>query len=152
MHGAALARTPLFLTYDEHGGYYDHVPPPRAITPDDIPPLTSTSGRPRRRATTATASACPLSSSRRTRGPDYVSHVVHDHTSITRFIETKWNLGALTFRDANADDMTDYFDFSRPRFRTPPPMPAAPSTAPGLRRCKAAGQSPPRPSAGEVGA
>ena len=24
--------------YDEHGGYYDHVPPPRAIAPDDIPP------------------------------------------------------------------------------------------------------------------
>ena len=32
-------RTVLFITYDEHGGYYDHVPPPAAIKPDAIPPL-----------------------------------------------------------------------------------------------------------------
>src|SRR5262249_23719887 len=30
--------TALFVTYDEHGGYYDHVPPPPAIPPDDISP------------------------------------------------------------------------------------------------------------------
>ena len=30
--------TMLIWTYDEHGGYYDHVPPPAAIPPDDIPP------------------------------------------------------------------------------------------------------------------
>src|SRR5262249_32911002 len=28
----------LFLTYDEHGGFFDHVPPPPACVPDDIPP------------------------------------------------------------------------------------------------------------------
>jgi phospholipase C len=32
-------RTLLIYTYDEHGGYYDHVPPPPAIAPDDIPPV-----------------------------------------------------------------------------------------------------------------
>ena len=31
---------------------------------------------------------------------DYVSHVVHDHTSILKLIETKWNLPPLTRRDA----------------------------------------------------
>ena len=31
-------RTLLIWSYDEHGGYYDHVPPPRAVPPDDIPP------------------------------------------------------------------------------------------------------------------
>ena len=31
-------RTALIWTYDEHGGYYDHVPPPPAVRPDDIPP------------------------------------------------------------------------------------------------------------------
>ena len=46
---------------------------------------------------------------------DYVSRVVQDHTSITAFIERKWNLPAMTFRDANADPMTDYFDFTRRR-------------------------------------
>jgi phospholipase C len=29
----------LFLTYDEHGGFFDHVPPPPAIPPDDIAPM-----------------------------------------------------------------------------------------------------------------
>jgi phospholipase C len=34
----------LVLTYDEHGGYYDHVPPPPAIPPDAIPPPGSITG------------------------------------------------------------------------------------------------------------
>ena len=38
MAGPGWAKTLLIWTYDEHGGYYDHVPPPRAIPPDDIPP------------------------------------------------------------------------------------------------------------------
>ena len=32
-------KTALILTYDEHGGYYDHVPPPAAIPPDSIGPI-----------------------------------------------------------------------------------------------------------------
>ena len=31
-------KTMLIWTYDEHGGYYDHVPRPRPIPPDDVPP------------------------------------------------------------------------------------------------------------------
>ena len=55
---------------------------------------------------------------------DYVSHVVHDHTSVLRFIETKWNLGALTVRDANADDLLDSLDFDGPpTFAEPPQLP-----------------------------
>ena len=38
MHGPAWPKTVLFFMYDEHGGYYDHVPPPAAIPPDDIAP------------------------------------------------------------------------------------------------------------------
>ena len=37
--GPAWDRTALVLTYDEHGGYYDHVPPPAAIAPDGIGPV-----------------------------------------------------------------------------------------------------------------
>ena len=39
MHGPKWNSTALFLTYDEHGGYYDHVPPPPAILPDSIAPI-----------------------------------------------------------------------------------------------------------------
>jgi phospholipase C len=37
--GRTWKRTALFLTYDEHGGYYDHVPPPPAIPPDSVAPI-----------------------------------------------------------------------------------------------------------------
>jgi len=38
MAGPAWDRTLLVWTFDEHGGYYDHVRPPAAVPPDDIPP------------------------------------------------------------------------------------------------------------------
>ena len=76
---------------------------------------------------------------------------MQDHTSITRFIETKWNLGAMTYRDANAADMTDYFDFRAaelPGRRRRSRAPVDP--APGLFGCGAAGQHPPLPPAGAI--
>jgi len=39
MHAPTWRSTALFITYDEHGGYYDHVPPPPAVAPDSIPPM-----------------------------------------------------------------------------------------------------------------
>jgi phospholipase C len=80
--------------------------------------------------------------------PSYVSRVTQDHTSITAFIERKWNLPAMTFRDANAHPMTDYFDFRRPTFQTPPRLAAAPRLGPGLAECLAAGLSPPTSGSG----
>ena len=69
---------------------------------------------------------------------------MQDHTSILRFIERKWNIGAMTFRDANAADMTDYFDFKRkPAFLKPPHLAAAPRIGPGLDGCHAIGLHPP---------
>jgi len=56
----------------------------------------------------------------------YVSHRVYDHTSILRFIETRFDLPALTARDANADPMLKLFDFRNPPFIVPPALPAAP--------------------------
>ena len=47
MNAPTWKRTALFLTYDEHGGYYDHVPPPRAIKPDSIAPITKPGDAPR---------------------------------------------------------------------------------------------------------
>ena len=50
---------------------------------------------------------------------------LYDHTSILRFIETRFDLPALTRRDANADPMLKLFRFRRPSFPTPPTLPAA---------------------------
>ena len=135
--------TVLFLTYDEHGGYYDHVPPPPAIPPDAIPPnLTSDDvpgGFDRYGFRVPTIVVSPWAKA------NYVSRVVHDHTSITAFIERKWNLPAMTFRDANAHPMTNYFDFRKPHFLDAPKLAKAPKLGPGLAKCHAAGLSPPLP-------
>jgi phospholipase C len=79
--------------------------------------------------------------------PSYVSSVVQDHTSITAFIERKWNLPAMTFRDANAHPMTNYFNFRHAAFAKPPRLAKAPALAPGIANCHAHGQYPPLPGA-----
>ena len=67
--------------------------------------------------------------------PNYVSHVVHDHTSVLKLVETKWNLPAMTYRDANASDLLDCLDLRRPAFAEPPRLPA-PSNPSGVSRCQ----------------
>ena len=147
IHSPRWRHVALFITYDEHGGYYDHVPPPRAIRPDSIAPLPLPDG-------SALAPAgfdrygfrVPLLVVSPWARPGYVSRVVQDHTSITAFIEHKFNLPAMTWRDANAAPMTDYFDFSgRPAFLRAPRLAAAPGLAGGLAACHAAGLNPPLP-------
>ena len=124
----AWPRTLLIYTYDEHGGYYDHVPPPVAIAPDAIPPKLAPGDTPggydmygvRVPAVVASPYARPSS----------VSDTVHDHTSVLATIEAKWNLPALTYRDANAATVMDFLDPGPPAFRDPPHLdpPQSPST------------------------
>ena len=124
--GPGWAHTALIWLYDEHGGYYDHVPPPAAIPPDDIPPMLPMGSQPgaydRYGFRVPAVIVSPFAK------PGFVSNTVRDHTAVLRFIETKWNLGALTRRDAMADDLSDCFDFTMPRLLTPP-MLAAPALA-----------------------
>jgi len=120
--GKAWDKTVLIWLYDEHGGYYDHVVPPKAIAPDGIrpnlPPGSLPGGYDQYGFRVPAAIISPYSR------PNYVSHVVHDHTSVMKLIETKWNLPALTFRDANADNLLDSLDFSSPpAFADPPKLP-----------------------------
>src|SRR5262249_47380541 len=69
-------RTALFITYDEHGGYYDHVPPPRAIRPDNVKPMTAPGDAPgdynRYGFRVPTFVVSPYAK------PNYVSNVVQD--------------------------------------------------------------------------
>ena len=144
MHGPKWHTTALFLTYDEHGGYYDHVPPPSAIAPDSIAPIQSPGQAPLLPGGfNRYGFRVPLIVVSPWAKENYISKVVQDHTSITAFIERKWNLPAMTFRDANAHPMTDYFDCSKPAFAKPPKLTAAPGLAAGLAQCTAAGLTPP---------
>jgi phospholipase C len=114
----------LFLTYDEHGGYYDHVAPPRAVAPDDIAPILGPgdvqAGFDRYGVRVPVVVVSPFA--RR----HFVSHDVTDHTSILRFVERRFGLPALTRRDAGANPMLGFFDFEHPSFARPPALPPAP--------------------------
>jgi len=111
------SRLAIIWTYDEGGGFADHVPPPSACLAKPTPsPFTQMGPR------------IPLVAISRWAKPHYVSHVVHDHTAITRFIETLFGLPALTARDANADALMDLFDFSCSQPATPPQLPPAAGT------------------------
>jgi phospholipase C len=110
-------KSALFLTYDENGGFYDHVAPPEACVPDDIAPRLKHSHLPG--GFDRYGFRVPLTVISPYAKHHYVSHNVYDHTSILKFIETKFNLPALTRRDANADGLLDLFDFSSPRQKLP---------------------------------
>jgi phospholipase C len=123
MQGPGWDKTMLIWCYDEHGGYYDHVPPPAAVPPDNVLPMlgpNDPAGSYDRYGFRVPAAVVSPYAKR-----DYVSHVVHDHTSILSFLETKFNLPALTERDAHADNLMDCLDLSgTPAFATPPTLPA----------------------------
>jgi phospholipase C len=133
MQSPAWDKTLLVWCYDEHGGYYDHVPPPRAIAPDRIPPDVPHhyDGFARYGVRVPAVVVSPWA--RRS----HVSNVVHDHTSVLAFVERKWNLPACTYRDANASPLLDFLDFRRPSFAEPPTLAAAPSPLVG-RGCSTA--------------
>ncbi len=124
MQSPAWEKTVMFFTYDEHGGFYDHVTPPPAVAPDGILPDIDLAAGDRPGGFDEYGVRVPAIVISPFAKRDYVSHVVHDHTSILRFIETKWNLGALTFRDANASNLLDTLDFEARAFADPPTLPA----------------------------
>ncbi len=117
-NGPGWNQTLLIVTYDEHGGCYDHVPPPTsAVPPDDSageygfdfkrfgPRVPTVLISPLIVAGTVfrvPAGAMPL-----------------DHTSILKTIETRWNLPALTARDAAATDVGNVLTLTQPRTDDP---------------------------------
>lgn len=127
--------TALFITYDENGGMADHVPPIPACEPDGLLPHDEKNvplpGRFDR-----TGFRVPFIVVSPYARKHYVSHVPHDHTAITRFIEARFGLPALTRRDANATPPMDMFDFKSPPFMTPPAIAATTKVDPAvLSRC-----------------
>ena len=105
-------KTAILWTYDEAGGFADHVPPPSGCLP-----------LPSKSQFTQMGPRIPLVAISPWAKRNYVSHVMHDHTAITRFIETMFDLPALTARDANSDALLDMFDFSCGRDRSVLPAP-----------------------------
>ena len=109
----ALARSPqwdrmlVLITYDEHGGFYDHVAPPKAA--DDR----AADGFDQLGFRVPTLAVGPWVKR------DHVSHVVRDHASILAFIEARFGVEPLTARDAAADPLDELLDVDRMRSGVP---------------------------------
>jgi phospholipase C len=110
-------RTAIFITYDEHGGLYDHVVPPQACAPDQLAKKLDKGGVP---SFTTLGIRVPFIAVSPYAKKHFVSHKTYDHTSIVRFIQSRFVIPALTGRDANAEAPWDMFDFNKPPQLTPP--------------------------------
>jgi phospholipase C len=125
----AWSSTVMLLTWDEAGGYADHVAPPDGCV-----------ARPADTDFFELGPRVPLIAISPWARRHYVAKPVKEHTSITRFIEAVFGLPALTARDANSDALLDMFDFGC----APAPVPDAPPAGvggcrgPGLTTDKAA--------------
>ncbi|MDP9025243.1 MAG: hypothetical protein M3N13_07710, partial [Candidatus Eremiobacteraeota bacterium] len=87
--------TTIFVTWDDWGGWYDHVAPQQfnfyelgfRVPLIVISPYAKT---------------------------HYVSHVQHEFGSLLKFTENAFNLPSLNYTDARSDDLSDMFNFNQP--------------------------------------
>lgn len=95
MRSSAWDSSAFMVTYDDWGGWYDHVPPPQV---DEhgygmrVPAF--------------------MVSPYAKRG--HIEKTVLDFTSIMKFIEENWNIEPLAERDANSNNLLTAFDFTAP--------------------------------------
>jgi phospholipase C len=141
MNSPSWKDTVLIFTYDESGGFYDHVPPQPAVPPGDgfNFPTDLISSPPDICLNDTTDQICgfyytgyrlPLIVISPFTVKNYVSHTVMDYTAILKLIETRFNLPSLTARDAAQPDMTEFFDFVNMPWATPPNPPQPSSGMP----------------------
>lgn len=120
----------LIVTWDEHGGFFDHAAPPAAIAPGDTAPanrhnqygFTFQQYGPRVPAIVIS----PLIAK------NLVDHRLYDHSSIPATVESLFGLAALTARDRAANHLDDLITLTAPRTDTPVSLPetAVPVLAP----------------------
>ena len=96
--------TAIFITWDDYGGFYDHVPPPQV---DRF----------------GFGIRVPLLLISPYAKAGYVDHTLGEFSSVLRFIEDNWGLSQLTDRDRDAANLSEAFDFSQePRKPDPQPV------------------------------
>jgi phospholipase C len=94
MQGPDWDSTAIFLTWDDFGGFFDHVPPP------DVDEF-------------GLGLRVPLLIISPYARAGYISHTQYEFSSVLKFIEERFGLAPLTARDAGANDTLDSFDFTQ---------------------------------------
>jgi phospholipase C len=145
-NGPLWRRTVFVVTYDEWGGFFDHVPPPRVAAGNLVDP-DIVNGKALLGFRIPVCVASPFSRARRhgdherddrhddhdDRPDSRVVSSLFDHTSVLKFIEWRWQVPSLTPRDAshNITNLAHALDFEHPDFSVPQlPLPTSPPVAP----------------------
>ena len=116
-NGPGWNQTLLIVTYDEHGGCYDHVPPPSGAVPPDNSAGEFGFDFTRFGVRVPAVLVSPLIAPGTVFRP--TGTVPLDHTSILKTVETRWGLPALTARDAAAPGVGDVLTLAQPRTDDP---------------------------------
>jgi phospholipase C len=127
MQNSTWKTSAFIFSYDEGGGYHDHVVPPATASPDGIPPIV-TIGQDAPGLFNQYGLRLPVIVASPWTPAHLVSHVVRDHTAVLKLIETRFSLPPLTARDAASDNMSEFFNFASPTYMTPPSLPAQPTS------------------------
>jgi len=127
--GPKWANTVFIVNFDEWGGFFEHVAPPRATAGNNVDP-DLVNGKALLGLRVPTVVASPFS--RGNPADPRVSALVFDHTSVLKLIEWRWGLAPLTPRDASNDvlNLAYALNFSQPDAVVPNlPKPQAPLIA-----------------------
>lgn len=114
VRGGDWEKTAIFITWDDWGGWFDHVTPPvketwdsaRAQRPADTHP--EFDGQPFR-----FGSRVPCLVISPYAKPGHISHQENSHVSLVRFCEDIFGLPPLNERDGGSNGMSDCFDFNQ---------------------------------------
>jgi len=145
--GPNWSSTVFIVTYDEWGGFFDHVAPPRATAPANSIDTDLVNGKALLGFRVPTIVASPFS-----RGnPDdpKVKGMTFDHTSILKLIEWRFGLDPLTARDASHDvqNLARALNFHTVNAVVPAlPHPTAPTQTPCVQPQGAVATAPPTPT------
>jgi len=127
--GPKWANTVFIVNFDEWGGFFEHVAPPRATAANSVDTdLVNGKALLGLRVPTVVASPFSMGNPADSR----VSRLVFDHTSVLKLIEWRWGLAPLTPRDASTDvnNLAFALSFSQPDAAVPSlPEPQAPLIA-----------------------
>jgi len=133
MSSPSWADSIMIFTYDEFGGFYDHVSPQPMPSPDGIAPMdltpTDECAQPGQTGGptcdfTWTGYRVPLLVISPFTKKNFVSHTVRDYTAVLKLIETRFGVSPLSARDTAQADMSEFFDFANKPWSTPPSPPA----------------------------
>jgi len=133
MNSPSWADSAMIFTYDEFGGFYDHVSPQPMPSPDGIPPMDLTPQDECDQSAQTGGPTCdftwtgyrvPLIVISPFAKKNFVSHQVRDYTAMLKLIETRFGVVPLTQRDAAQIDMDEFFDFVNKPWAVPPAAPA----------------------------